>query len=270
MIVQRVKEIEKCKIFINKIKNRRVEVQLTLFQTKIPFSLQTLNQLLNFLENPITTINAQSTITIARVLHNNSSEYLFKIENKPYQTIKYSDVCELLNRLSIHINTKGKFILQQSSLLNLFRQKDTVLLEMIEDCNGNTQILEEIEAYEKKQKDLEGQKTELLHRKEEIEDYRIENEKERELDVKRKEMEKKEKERSEKLRKIEEKKEEVEKEWLRIEYEEKRKQEEEIQEELKKCEEWIEEEEEERKKESDEEEELKKILNQRRREWEVR
>ena len=226
--------------------------------------------MLNFLKNPITTINAQSTITIARVLHNNSSEYLFKIENKPYQTIKYSDVCELLNQLSIHINTKGKFILQQSSLLTLFRQKDTVLLEMIEDCNGNTKVVEEIEAYEKKQNDLERQKTELLHRKEEIDDYRRENEKERELEGRKKEMEKKEKEKSEELKKIKEENEEVEKEWLRIEYEEKRKKEEEIQDALKKCEDWIEEEKEKRKKEKEEEEELKKVLIQKRREWEVR
>lgn len=164
---------------------RKVEVQFTLYDTAISSSINTFNQLLTFLKNPPFVMNGSSTITIGRCYHNHSLEYIGSFQKSPQQIIKYSDIKELLESLSIQINTKVKFIIQQSTLLLSIRQKNTTLLDIIEESIGNQTIIKQLDALRKKEEDLKNQKEELSLRKEAIEKYRVEKEKEYELEKKR-------------------------------------------------------------------------------------
>lgn len=89
--------------------------------------------------------------------------------------IKYADICSLLEALSIQVNIRGKFIIQQSELLSGIRQRNTALLEIIEESTGNGYIIQRISELEKKQAALCAQKESVKERVEEIERYEEEN-----------------------------------------------------------------------------------------------
>lgn len=170
------------------MKHRQVEVQFTLSDVNIPPSVTSFGQLAEYLKNPATTVNAKTVITIGRILKNHSLEYIGSFQKRPVKTIKYTEIRDLLEALSIQIDTKGKFIIQQSALLASVRQKNTGLLEIIEDSIGNTAAINALSDLQKKQSDLERQQEGLVSRREEIERYRHEKESEIELEKKRCEL----------------------------------------------------------------------------------
>lgn len=176
---------ETYRVLYVRMRCRKVEVQLTLYDTAISSAINSFNQLLTFLKNPPFVMNGNSTITIGRCYHNHSLEYIGSFQKTPQQIIKYSDIKELLESLSIQINTKAKFIIQQSTLLLSIRQKNTMLLDIIEESIGNQLIIKQLDDLRKKEEDLKNQKDMLSLRKEAIEEYRIEKEHDYELEKKR-------------------------------------------------------------------------------------
>lgn len=159
-----------------------MEVQFTIYDVSIPPSISSFEQLVLYFQAPTITQNATSTISIGRRIHNTTIEYFGAINASSYKTLRFGEIQRFLESLSIQINTKGKFIIQQTSLLLSLQKKNTYLLEIIEESIGNKPHIEACADLMGKQKDLEGQRDCFKKRKEEIERYRHDNEHEFELE----------------------------------------------------------------------------------------
>ena len=120
-------------------------------------------------------VSTSSIVTVGRRLHRSVLEYYGRIDGGDAFNVKYSEICSLLESLSIQVNIRGKFIIQQSELLSGIRQRNTMLLDIIEESTGNESIIQRITELEKKQSALCDQKESVRERVEEIEKYENEN-----------------------------------------------------------------------------------------------
>ena len=169
---------------------RYVEVQFSMENISLPLNMTTFQDIIEYLKMPTTIINTNTHITIGRRFNHNNSEYYGKIGEFPNQTLKYHDIIHFLHSLSIQINSRGKFILQQSALLHSIQQHNTGLLEIIEESVDNSSIIETIQNTKKKVVDLDNQKKELERRQEEIMQFNEKHGYLIEVEEKRKKMEK--------------------------------------------------------------------------------
>ena len=107
-------------------------------------------------------------ISIGRQLRGNNLEYFARVNGGNAFLVKYSEICHLLESMSIHVQVRGKFIIQQSELLASIHQRNTALLEMIEETAGNVEIVKRLEELEKRQKALYTQRESVRQRLREI------------------------------------------------------------------------------------------------------
>ena len=107
-------------------------------------------------------------ISIGRQLRGNNLEYFARVNGGNAFLVKYSDICRLLESMSIHPQIRGKFIIQQSELLANIHQRNTALLEMIEETAGNVEIVKRLGELEKRQKALYAQRESVRQRLREI------------------------------------------------------------------------------------------------------
>ena len=120
-------------------------------------------------------ISPSSIVSVGRRLHRSTLDYYGRMNNGDVFNVKYAEICSLLEVLSIQVNIRGKFIIQQSELLSGIRQRNTTLLEIIEESSGNESIIQRLSELEKKQSALYEQKESVKERVEEIERYENEN-----------------------------------------------------------------------------------------------
>lgn len=119
------------------------------------------------------------TVSVGRRLRKNTLDYFASIDDGDSFVIKFSAINNLLNALGIPSNVRGKFIIQQSELLTTLRQRNTSLLEIIEECSDSSPLVEAIARTEKKLDALHEQRESVKTRLEEIEVF-VENNKEME------------------------------------------------------------------------------------------
>ena len=120
-------------------------------------------------------MSPSAIISVGRRLHRSTLEYYGRMNGGDMFNVKYAEICSLLEALSIQVNIRGKFIIQQSELLSGIRQRNTTLLEIIEESSGNESIIQRLSELEKKQSALYEQKESVRERVEEIERYENEN-----------------------------------------------------------------------------------------------
>lgn len=119
------------------------------------------------------------TVSVGRRLRKNALEYYASIDDGASFVIRHGAIDDLLNALGIPSNVRGKFIIQQSELLTTLRQRNTSLLEIIEECSDSAPLAKAIARTEKKLSALYEQKESVKTRLEEI-DVFVENNKEME------------------------------------------------------------------------------------------
>ena len=231
------------------------EVQFSLINTTIPTNITKFQDVIEYLKAPIMLMHTDTHITIGRRLNHNNSEYYGRIGDQACQTLRYQDIVHFLQSLSIQINTRGKFILQQSALLHSIQQHNTSLLDIIEESIGNADLIERIQSTKRKIVDLEKQKKELEIRQEEIEHFKEKNEYLIEVDEKKTTIEREMEEMKKKVDECNEKIQRNEFELKQLEFVEKQKEKEAL--------------EEEKRKEEREMEEIEKKLEKAEKEWNV-
>lgn len=134
--------------------------------------------------------------SIGRRISGSSLEYFGSVQRSAPFPLRFSDIKSVLSALHIQVNTRGKFIIQQSELLSGVRQKKTGLLDIIEESVGSAPIVQRIEECEKQEKALRAQKESVEGRLKEIEAFQKANEEEWAIE-KKLEGERKEKEEAE-------------------------------------------------------------------------
>lgn len=134
--------------------------------------------------------------SIGRRISGSSLEYFGSVQRSAPFPLRFSDIKSVLSALHIQVNTRGKFIIQQSELLSGVRQKKTGLLDIIEESVGSAPIVQRIEECEKQEKALRVQKESVEGRLKEIEAFQKANEEEWAIE-KKLEGERKEKEEAE-------------------------------------------------------------------------
>ena len=134
--------------------------------------------------------------SIGRRISGSSLEYFGSVQRSAPFPLRFSDIKSVLSALHIQVNTRGKFIIQQSELLSGVRQKKTGLLDIIEESVGSAPIVQRIEECEKQEKALRVQKESVEGRLKEIEAFQKANEEEWAIE-KKLEGEQKEKEEAE-------------------------------------------------------------------------
>ena len=90
--------------------------------------------------------------SIGRRISGSSLEYFGSVQRSAPFPLRFSDIKSVLSALHIQVNTRGKFIIQQSELLSGVRQKKTGLLDIIEESVGSAPIVQRIEECEKQEK----------------------------------------------------------------------------------------------------------------------
>lgn len=134
--------------------------------------------------------------SIGRRISGSSLEYFGSVQQSAPFPLRFSDIKSVLSALHIQVNTRGKFIIQQSELLSGVRQKKTGLLDIIEESVGSAPIVQRIEECEKQENALRAQKESVEGRLKEIEAFQKANEEEWAIE-KKLEGERKEKEEAE-------------------------------------------------------------------------
>lgn len=134
--------------------------------------------------------------SIGRRISGSALEYFGSVQQSAPFSLRFSDIKSVLSALHIQVNTRGKFIIQQSELLSGVRQKKTGLLDIIEESVGSAPIVQRIEECEKQEKALRVQKESVEGRLKEIEAFQKANEEEWAIE-KKLEGEQKEKEEAE-------------------------------------------------------------------------
>lgn len=134
--------------------------------------------------------------SIGRRISGSTLEYFGSVQRSAPFPLRFSDIKSVLSALHIQVNTRGKFIIQQSELLSGVRQKKTGLLDIIEESVGSASIVQRIEECEKQEKALRAQKESVEGRLKEIEAFQKANEEEWAIE-KKLEGERKEKEEAE-------------------------------------------------------------------------
>ena len=141
-------------------------------------TLETFQKLPTVLAHP-SSAPTPFTVSVGRRLRKNALEYFASINDGEPFVIKLSAINDLLDALGIPSNVRGKFIIQQSELLTTLRQRNTSLLEIIEECSDSSPLVEAIARTERKLDALREQKQSVKARLEEI-DMFVESNKEME------------------------------------------------------------------------------------------
>ena len=141
-------------------------------------TLETFQKLPTVLAHP-SSAPTPFTVSVGRRLRKNALEYFASINDGDPFVIKLSAINDLLDALGIPSNVRGKFIIQQSELLTTLRQRNTSLLEIIEECSDTSPLVEAIARTERKLDALREQKQSVKARLEEI-DMFVESNKEME------------------------------------------------------------------------------------------
>ena len=126
-----------------------------------------------------TTPGLRTVFSIGRRVRNASLDYFGTLNGSPPFQLRYSDMKLLFAALRIQVDTRGKFIIQQSELLSGVKQRKTGLLEIVEESAGTTSLVKQIEDCEKQRAALEAQRQSVEARLGEIDVFQKENEEER-------------------------------------------------------------------------------------------
>ena len=183
-----------CIACVEKFIRSSVEIVFALDELSAEFFDRPLQTFLSSLPNSIcgqltpSSNSSRLMLSVGRRLHRTTLEYFAGLEGgKPFP-VKHSAICDLMEAMSIHSQTRGKFIIQQSELLASVRQRSTTLLEIIEETTGNGRIVARLGELEKRQKALYGQKESIQQRLHEIEMFVQANEEIMDAFEKRKEV----------------------------------------------------------------------------------
>lgn len=126
-----------------------------------------------------TTPGLRTVFSIGRRVRNASLDYFGTLNgSSPFQ-LRYSDMKLLFAALRIQVDTRGKFIIQQSELLSGVKQRKTGLLEIVEESAGTTSLVKQIEDCVKQHAALGAQRQSVEARLGEIDAFQKENEEER-------------------------------------------------------------------------------------------